>query len=124
MLAERQSRRRQIITIATPPVGIAYATAVSGRVIAHHAVATDTNTSQRARRSSRQFNSAHHPTTHVAAVVVCEKYDGRNPCGTGASVHTSHVSTATSAVASRRAMAKRNPAVTPASRIGTRPGLP
>src|SRR4051812_16848733 len=99
----------------TTPVGIANATAVTGRVMAHQAVATDTRTSQRARGSSRQRSRAHHATIQVAAVVTSEKYEGRNPSGTGANVHKNQASSAVGPFVTRRTVANNKPAVRPLS---------
>src|SRR5436305_341367 len=116
--AERHAWRRRTSTSAAVPVGIAYATAVSGRVMAHHATSVDSRTSHRVRGSSRQRSRAHQPPTHVAAVVICEKYDGRNPSGTGANVQSNHASSAACALVSRLVIENTRPAVIPVNATG------
>jgi hypothetical protein len=58
-------------------IGIASATAVSGRVMATTATDTATTTNDRVRFPARQSMSAHHATSHATDVVSSERYVAR-----------------------------------------------
>ena len=56
----------------TTPIGMANASAVSGRVIAHQPTQNATSSSHRRSRDSRQLSSDHHAPRMVIVVVTSE----------------------------------------------------
>src|SRR3954451_889111 len=68
----RQSRRFATSRSTTTPIGIANATAVSGRVIAIQATQLATATSHRPDREPRHSRSAHQPRSQSTLVVVSD----------------------------------------------------
>src|SRR5687768_1805406 len=104
--SEPQRRVRATRRSTYTPIGSAYATAVSGRVKASQATQAATTSSQRSRFGSsvRQRRSAYQPSSQTSVDVDCEKYDAVSQSTNGEPIQTVHVHSATTPLASRRAI--------------------
>src|SRR5262245_66485240 len=108
----------------TNPSGTASIAIVNGRARMPQASAAATQTRNLVRSVSRQRTVAHTATSHVAVLVVSEKYEADQWSVTQAVVHHHHVRRAIHSLASLRPSQNTSIAGRPASTRGIRPGRP